>query len=115
MRQGEVLLIVPNRRGLWARSETTPFGHGHPYTLRQLTHLLDGTGLSLMEVHPCLFAPPLPWAAYEPMFPYIDQAARLCLYPFAGLWAVRLLKQLCVKPVPRSLRWRRPSLASAYA
>ena len=30
--EGRLLLIVPNRRGIWARLDTTPFGHGRPYS-----------------------------------------------------------------------------------
>ncbi|WP_425040808.1 class I SAM-dependent methyltransferase [Primorskyibacter sp. S187A] len=33
---GRVVFIVPNRSGLWARSETTPFGFGRPYSSSQL-------------------------------------------------------------------------------
>jgi SAM-dependent methyltransferase len=33
---GKVLFIVPNRAGLWSRSDRTPFGFGRPYTLGQL-------------------------------------------------------------------------------
>lgn len=33
---GEVLFILPNRTGLWARSDATPFGYGRPYSLSQL-------------------------------------------------------------------------------
>ena len=29
---GGLLAVVPNRRGLWARMDTTPFGHGRPYS-----------------------------------------------------------------------------------
>jgi SAM-dependent methyltransferase len=40
---GRVVFVVPNRRGIWARLERTPFGHGQPYTARQLSRLLrDG-------------------------------------------------------------------------
>ena len=37
---GRMLAVVPNRRGLWARTDTTPFGHGRPYSRSQLTALL---------------------------------------------------------------------------
>jgi SAM-dependent methyltransferase len=37
---GRLLTIVPNRTGIWARLDRTPFGHGHPYTPSQLEHLL---------------------------------------------------------------------------
>ncbi|MGR3273117.1 methyltransferase domain-containing protein [Thalassococcus profundi] len=33
---GQALFIVPNRSGLWARSDRTPFGYGRPYSLGQL-------------------------------------------------------------------------------
>ena len=37
---GRLLAVVPNRRGLWARMDTTPFGYGRPYSRSQITHLL---------------------------------------------------------------------------
>ena len=40
---GRLLAVVPNRRGLWARMDTTPFGHGRPYSRPQITHLLRET------------------------------------------------------------------------
>ena len=33
---GRVVFVVPNRGGLWARSDATPFGFGRPYSLSQL-------------------------------------------------------------------------------
>ena len=33
---GRALFIVPNRSGLWARRDATPFGFGRPYTVSQL-------------------------------------------------------------------------------
>lgn len=40
---GRLLAVVPNRRGLWARMDTTPFGHGRPYSRSQITNLLRET------------------------------------------------------------------------
>jgi len=33
---GRLIAITPNRRGLWARMDTTPFGHGRPYSRSQI-------------------------------------------------------------------------------
>ncbi len=33
---GKVVFIVPNRSGIWARSDVTPFGYGRPYSVGQL-------------------------------------------------------------------------------
>ncbi len=37
---GILLAVVPNRRGVWARFEHTPFGTGRPYSKSQLNTLL---------------------------------------------------------------------------
>lgn len=57
--EGRLLLIVPNRRGLWARFDTTPFGHGHPYSRRQLEKLLGGAFYQPTGWSPSLFLPPI--------------------------------------------------------
>ena len=41
---GRVLAVVPSRRGLWARMDTTPFGHGRPYSRSQLEALMRDVG-----------------------------------------------------------------------
>ncbi len=40
---GRLLAVVPNRRGLWARIDTTPFGYGRPYSRSQITRILRET------------------------------------------------------------------------
>jgi SAM-dependent methyltransferase len=56
---GRLLIIVPNRRGLWARFERTPFGHGRPYSQSQLSrHLRDGMFTPFQSAS-ALFVPPV--------------------------------------------------------
>ncbi len=57
--EGRLLLIVPNRRGIWARRESTPFGHGRPYSPSQLERLL----------REALFTP-VDWGAALYMLPF---------------------------------------------
>ena len=38
---GRAVFVVPNRSGLWARRDVTPFGFGRPYSLMQLESLLQ--------------------------------------------------------------------------
>ena len=40
---GRLLIVVPNRRGVWARLEHSPFAYGRPFSKGQLTHLLRDT------------------------------------------------------------------------
>ncbi len=55
---GRILFIVPNRAGLWARSDQTPFGFGRPYSLGQLEAQIRPFGF-VPEAHTVtLFQPP---------------------------------------------------------
>jgi SAM-dependent methyltransferase len=56
--EGRVLFIVPNRRGLWARRDATPFGFGRPYSLGQLEAQLRIHGFEPDRHRAALFAPP---------------------------------------------------------
>jgi SAM-dependent methyltransferase len=56
---GQALIIVPNRRGLWCLSETTPFGHGQPFSPSQLKGVLRNTLFAPRESATALFVPPL--------------------------------------------------------
>ena len=43
---GRAMFIVPNRAGLWARRDRTPFGYGRPYSLGQLEAQLKRHGFT---------------------------------------------------------------------
>jgi SAM-dependent methyltransferase len=55
---GEVIVIVPNRRGLWCLSERTPFGQGRPYSSTQLKQLLRNHLFAPKRTGFALFVPP---------------------------------------------------------
>ncbi len=55
---GQLLLIVPNRKGIWSRYGQTPFTTGTPYTLAELKTLLTDASFTLRDVSASLFAPP---------------------------------------------------------
>lgn len=55
---GELLVIVPNRRGLWCLSERTPFGQGRPYSSTQLKQLLRNHLFAPKRTGFALFVPP---------------------------------------------------------
>ena len=56
---GRMIVVVPNRRGLWARFERTPFGHGRPYTPAQLSRGLRDTMFTPHQSAAALFVPPI--------------------------------------------------------
>ncbi len=55
---GSALFVVPNRAGLWSRSDRTPFGNGRPYSQTQLENQLKLHSF-LPEAHvTTLYQPP---------------------------------------------------------
>src|SRR3954465_13575367 len=40
---GRLMAVIPNRRGVWTRTDNTPFGHGRPSAVSQITQLLRQT------------------------------------------------------------------------
>ena len=56
--EGRLLLIVPHRAGLWARSDATPFGYGRPYSAGQLDKQLIKHRLEPVRHAGALFFPP---------------------------------------------------------
>lgn len=55
---GRAVFIVPNRSGLWCRSDATPFGFGRPYSLGQLEAQLKAHHFITEHAFSTLFQPP---------------------------------------------------------
>jgi len=54
---GRLLAVVPNRRGVWARMDTTPFGHGRPYSRAQIMYLLREAWFTPVDWSEALYVP----------------------------------------------------------
>ena len=91
---GRVILVVPNRRGIWAWAEKTPFGYGRPFTRTQLTTLLREAMFSPLGWSEALAVPPIarrPWLRTGTNWERIG----VSLWPaFAGVIIVEATKQL---------------------
>ncbi|WP_424932717.1 class I SAM-dependent methyltransferase [Amaricoccus macauensis] len=55
---GQAVFVVPNRAGLWARRDITPFGNGRPYTVGQLEAQLEKHRFCPMRDAAALYWPP---------------------------------------------------------
>lgn len=91
---GQALVMVPNRRGLWAHSDATPFGAGQPYSTSQLKSLLRKQGFLTERSWHALFMPPsesrLSLSLAGPLEKY---GPRLCP-AFGGVLMMEASKQL---------------------
>ena len=57
--EGRLIMVVPNRRGIWARFDSTPFGHGRPYSRGQISRLLREAMFTPIDWDHALYLPPL--------------------------------------------------------
>ena len=57
--EGRMIVIVPSRRGVWARTDSTPYGQGLPYSKSQLRDLLHRADFSPVFWGEALYAPPV--------------------------------------------------------
>lgn len=55
---GRLILVVPNRTGLWSRIDKTPFGQGQTYSLSQLLSFLKDNSFMPTRVEHVLYVPP---------------------------------------------------------
>lgn len=55
---GSLVIVVPNRRGVWAQFEHTPFGNGRPYSRGQLGRYLRDTNFTPASETEALMFPP---------------------------------------------------------
>lgn len=56
---GGVVIVVPNRAGLWVHMETTPFGHGAPFGKNQICQMLDDALFEVDHRQTLLAIPPI--------------------------------------------------------
>ncbi len=100
---GRVILAVTARHGFWANAENSPFGHGRPYSRRQLERLVREAELSPLSWTRALYAPPMAWAArWAEGF---EQAGALVWPSFAGVILMEAIKEsFAVRPKGRAAR-----------
>ncbi|WP_226554087.1 MULTISPECIES: class I SAM-dependent methyltransferase [Celeribacter] len=95
---GKALFVVPNRGGLWSRSDSTPFGYGRPYSLSQLELQLRRSRF-LPERHAAvLFQPPSHkrfWKRWGPVWERIGRQMPTALA--GGVLVVEASKQVYAK------------------
>ena len=91
---GRAVFIVPNRAGLWARSETTPFGSGRPYSGSQLEALLRQHGFTPEHAMTVLVAPPSPRRFWLRTSAFWETLGRRAPWLAGGVLMVEVSKQV---------------------
>ncbi|KAB2881679.1 MAG: class I SAM-dependent methyltransferase [Pseudorhodoplanes sp.] len=91
---GRLLAVVPNRRGLWARTDTTPFGYGRPYSRAQITVILRDTWFTPNGWGEALYVPPVARGWFLRSAVAWERAGATISAPFAGVHIVEATKQV---------------------
>ena len=105
---GRLLVVVPNRRGIWARLERTPFGHGHPFSPPQLSRLLRESLFLPLNTETALYMPP----SASPMMLRAagawESIGERWNLPFAGVAIIEASKQVyAANPERQRKRYQR--------
>ena len=103
---GRLLAVVPNRRGVWARMDTTPFGHGRPYSRSQITHLLRETWFTPTGWDEALYVPPIARGWFLRSAVAWERTGATLSAPFAGVHIVEATKQV-YRAIPARREQRR--------
>jgi SAM-dependent methyltransferase len=113
---GRLMAVVPNRRGLWARIDTTPFGHGRPYSRPQITALLRETWFTPTGWGEALYVPPIARGWFLRSAVAWERTGATLSAPFAGVHIVEATKQV-YRAIPARRERRRfvPSLQPVLA
>jgi len=92
---GRAMFVVPNRAGIWSRTDATPFGFGRPFSARQLEAQLHRHDFSVERLSSALYAPPSPRAFWLRSAEVWERAgARLLPWRGGGVLMAEATKQI---------------------
>jgi SAM-dependent methyltransferase len=103
---GRVLMVVPNRRGIWARLDRTPFGAGHPFTQAQLSRLLREMAFTPVASAAALYIPPTESRMVLSAAAAWENIGERWFNSFAGVTMVEATKQIYAKSKPETRQRR---------
>lgn len=96
---GRLIAVVPNRRGLWARMDSTPFGQGQPFSRGQLTRLMRESLFSPIFWTELLYMPPVRRRFFWRSATAWEKVGATLSLPFAGVHLIEATK-LLYRPAP---------------
>lgn len=110
---GRLLVVVPNRVGLWAHVESTPFGHGQPYSPGQIGRLLASSLFRVERRDYALYLPPTQLRVVLRTARFWEESGRRLAQSFAGVTVTEAIKDAYAAIPLRRTRQRRLVLSEA--
>ena len=106
-------MVAPNRRGLWAYVEATPFGHGQPYSPGQVGRLLAGSLFRVERRDTALYLPPTNLRLLLRSARLLERSGRRFIPGLAGVTITEAVKEAYAVMPLRGVPQRRLVLAEA--
>jgi len=110
---GRLLVVAPNRVGMWAHVESTPFGHGQPYSQGQIGRLLQASLFSVERRATALYVPPTNLRLVLRGAPLWERAGRRLAPRLAGVTITEAVKDVYAALPVQHARRRRLVLSQA--
>lgn len=92
--QGQLIVVVPNRVGLWSLSDASPFGQGQPFSRMQLQRHLKEAQFSINKLEGTLFMPPWGKGAALNLSKGLEKFGAAALGHFSGALIAQATKQV---------------------
>jgi SAM-dependent methyltransferase len=110
---GRLLVVAPNRRGMWAHVESTPFGQGQPYSPGQIGRLLAAAMFHVERRDTALYLPPTRVRLILRSARLFERGGRRLVPRLAGVTITEAAKDLFGAVPAKALPRRRMVLAEA--
>ncbi len=91
---GRLLIVVPNRNGLWAHGEGTPFAEGAPCSTGRIERMLARSLFRVERLQGALYCPPADLRPLLRFGPALEAAGRYVSPRLAGVLVVEAVRDI---------------------
>ena len=102
---GRLLLVVPNRSGLWARVDKTPFGQGQIYSLSQLIQFMKENNFAPLRSEYALYIPPFRSRLLLSTARAFEKIGQKWFQSFSGVLFLEVSKQVYASETLEAAAW----------
>jgi SAM-dependent methyltransferase len=95
---GEILIVFPNKAGIWSHTSGTPFAYGEHYTMSQLNTILSKNGFTITSEERFLYFPPTQSLYTQAFFAPVEMMGSYFIPYFSGLNAITAKKRTMIIP-----------------
>ncbi|MCB9965112.1 MAG: class I SAM-dependent methyltransferase [Rhodospirillales bacterium] len=91
---GRMMIIVPNRMSIWARTEKCPFAYGAPFSFAQIRDFLVEHNFCVERHRKALFLPPFETKLMLSLSPFLEKIGYMFFKTFGGVHIIEVSKKV---------------------